>query len=55
MQLLYMMGYGRRYYVQITAEITHTRAHAVFSIKATYCSRDATSDKVEEHAKAVGV
>ena len=55
MELPYVMGYGGRYYVQVTAQITHTGAHAIFSIKATYCSRDATGDKVEEHAKAVGV
>jgi hypothetical protein len=55
MQLLYMMGYRRRYYVQVTAQITHTRAHAIVSVKGTYSSRNATGDKMQEHSKAVGV
>ncbi|MEJ2428007.1 MAG: hypothetical protein P8075_03655 [Deltaproteobacteria bacterium] len=55
MQLFYMMGYCRRYNVQVTAQISHTGAHAGFSIKATNGSWHATSDKMEEHPKAVRV
>jgi len=50
-----MMGYRRRHYVQVSAQITHTGAHAIFGIKATNGSGYATGDEMEEHSQAIGV
>ena len=50
MELLYMVGDRGRYYVQVTAQIPHTSAHAICSIKPTDGSRYATSDEMEEHS-----